>query len=182
MSNKIKIKSEKGFTLLELMMIMAIIGILASIILVNLGGARVKARDASIVSSARSIVTAAMIDAVTTQFYEPYFAPDISVPGDCDSYFSATSRPSDVKSACRSIMEKIGTDSPPPIKFYAGSWAPGLNTTKLSVMVWLPGIQKYYCMGSNGRTSKITERNGSGCGGSENSWLCPGCLGDSFGN
>ena len=48
-----------GFTLVELLLVIAIIGILASIILVGLGGARSRARDTQRVSDIKSLATAA---------------------------------------------------------------------------------------------------------------------------
>lgn len=186
MSKKIKIKSEKGFTLIELMMVIAIIGIVASIVMVNLGGVRTKAKDASIISSAKSIVTAAMIDAVSTQDYAPYYdrigtGITINSADDCFSYFNSTLNPAQVRAACSSIIESMGSATPANGKMFIGSWyVPGSTTTpKLSIMVYLPGAQKYYCMGSNSRTSKTTELSGIGCGGS---WVCPGCVGDPVGN
>lgn len=50
---------EKGFTLLELLVVIGIIGLLASILVVNLTGARKRARDTKRVADVRNLQTAA---------------------------------------------------------------------------------------------------------------------------
>jgi prepilin-type N-terminal cleavage/methylation domain-containing protein len=52
-------KGERGFTLIELMVVIAIIGMLSSIVLSSLASARNKANDAAIKQQMRSIVNAA---------------------------------------------------------------------------------------------------------------------------
>jgi len=54
-----KKKNQKGFTLLELLVVIGIIGLLASIIVVNLTGARKRARDVKRIADIRQMQTAA---------------------------------------------------------------------------------------------------------------------------
>jgi prepilin-type N-terminal cleavage/methylation domain-containing protein len=49
--------NRKGFTLIEMLVVVAIVGLLSSVVVVGVGGARQKARDAKRVSDVRQIQT-----------------------------------------------------------------------------------------------------------------------------
>ncbi|MCH8244322.1 prepilin-type N-terminal cleavage/methylation domain-containing protein [Patescibacteria group bacterium] len=62
-------KKQNGFTLIELLVVISIIGILSSSILVSLGGARAKARDARRQSDIRRITLAMELDYSDNELY-----------------------------------------------------------------------------------------------------------------
>jgi len=55
---KILKNSKKAYTLIEMLMVVAIIGVLASSILVGLSGTRAKARDSRRITDLKSVQTA----------------------------------------------------------------------------------------------------------------------------
>jgi len=78
-------KTEKSFTLIELLMVIAIIGILAGIVLVALGGARDKARDARIISDMAQIrIQAEIIFSKYGNYSRVHCNGDINIQTLCD--------------------------------------------------------------------------------------------------
>ncbi len=186
---------EEGFTLIEVLISIAIIGVLASIVLVNLSNARQMSADAAIITSAETIFKAIQVEAEASYNgeYLTFTYPSggstgaifIDGASGCDSIFESTSfvdvgRLNGVSAyehpaikACRDILLKNSYDCASTHNCFGlgagrGSWL------RFSVMVWLPGKQRFFCIGSNGKTSQIQQKNGSGCGGFFN---CPGCWG-----
>ena len=84
MKNSLKFK--RGFTLAEILIVIAIIGILASIALIGLGGSRVKARDAKRIAEVRQIQSG-----LELYFNRCGFYPG---PTDCTGGFAAQPAPS----------------------------------------------------------------------------------------
>lgn len=113
--------SRNGFTLVELLVVISIIGVLSTIAITSLNGARLKAKDAAIMSSANSIMKAAQIDAATSQDYKAYYFYDWtgSPVQDCNLKFGSISNPASVRAACKSIVDNIGSSS--GYRIYASS-------------------------------------------------------------
>jgi len=75
------LEAQRGFTLIELMIVVAIIGILATILIPNFVHARAQAQTASCESNLRAIATAAELYYTDNQVYPPSGAVDQSLFG-----------------------------------------------------------------------------------------------------
>jgi prepilin-type N-terminal cleavage/methylation domain-containing protein len=189
MSKKNK-KLKKGFTLIELMVVIAILGILATMVVISLQSARRRANESSIMVSAVSMMKAAQAESVESSDFTAWGGIELSWPHSdtafiatdpaaCDSFFNNVADPVSARKACKNILERseggmlyvMGIGNAPA----AGG---GLHP-RLSIMAWLPVKQKFFCTGSNGRSSATQNEDGSGCGGF---FDCPGCLLDPLGD
>ncbi len=177
-------QNRKGFTLIELLMVIAIIGILASIIIVNLSGGKNRAEDASIISSAESIMKAAQNDIISSpQDAGMWSIGWLTNVSDCSTKISSNiPNYSQLVATCQSIIDATGSASLAGYPNYKMLITPPPNGTNggLSIMVVLPYAQRFYCIGSNGGSSKMTLLDSTGCGTSL-SWHCPGCANDPSG-
>lgn len=187
-----KNKNKTGFTLIELLIVIAIIGILASIVLVSLSISRRKAIDASIKTSAVSWMKAAQVDITANDNINSWINnwrlwDDWPV----GSLKCGTSNPSANPSAIAACTEMAKNMGNANMKIWANSWY-NSNAPKFSIIAWLPGAERFLCVGSNGATSQLVI-NGAGNGvgnscevvganGQLNVWACPGCPNDPRGN
>ncbi len=90
--------TEKGFTLVELLIVIAIIGILASIVLVSLNNGRIKARDAERLAHMASVKSA-----LEVYFLEHGRYPNSDYDG-CGGW--------DVGNRDRQFLRNLGVDAP----------------------------------------------------------------------
>ncbi|EKE19511.1 MAG: hypothetical protein ACD_8C00146G0016 [uncultured bacterium] len=184
---KIK-KNKKGFTLIELLIVIAIIGILAGIVLVSTSSSREKAKDAAIISSAKSLMQAIQMEAVSTGNYAPYSKGWVKGVDDCDTYFSGVTNGQAIVVACKSMIKNIGDNTSFDWQYdyrilivAGGGPIAGGKYPKLTIMPVLPGAKKIYCVGSNGGSSKATNLDGSDSdcgGGGVHAYQCSGCYSD----
>src|SRR4030042_6846370 len=87
-------QEKSGFTLIELLVVISIIGLLTSIVLVNLSSVKARARDARRISEIRSIYPLLELYWLDYNYYPPCqdYGPGTRGPGSCDAIPEAGTR------------------------------------------------------------------------------------------
>jgi prepilin-type N-terminal cleavage/methylation domain-containing protein len=155
--------SERGFTLIELMMVLAIIGMLASIILATLNYNRFRARDAAIMTSTLQFAKLYEFNVLDHSSYAQLMSGWDGTSANCADSFASSQHVTKARELCSYIVAQQGELG--GNRFYTGVAPAFTNTQFFSVMAWLPGAQRYFCVGSSGRTSFTTAGvwNAAGC-------------------
>lgn len=146
--------TNKGFTFIELLIVVAIIGIIASIILASLTQARTNARQKAIIAEARQMVVLMGREYTDNGSYSP-----LQIAGwigssttNCAGRGFTGAYASELIRLCESIASKLGNVT---FQMYIGNSISSANN--YSIMVKLDptsgttGIP-FFCIGSSGRT------------------------------
>ena len=164
------LSSNRGFTLIELMLVISIIGLLASIVVSALSSARLKARDSAIISEVQEMQKIAELVYSDTGSYvavqPPVHLPDIAIDGGpftCAGVGGGGNYTAQYVSICNNILaNNVGTGAYNEWDFLAAN---GVSLqTRYSFSAWLPYAKKLYCVGSSG-SSITADGSGVGCWG-----------------
>jgi prepilin-type N-terminal cleavage/methylation domain-containing protein len=174
-----RLSAHRAFTLIELLVVIAIICLLSSIVLASLNTARLKARDAAILSELNQLVALVELEYNENRSYVGLQRNQWSTGTACSVMFTGNYAVN-ARNICASITAKQGVTGS---VFYSGvnptaarGGNPGAYTKYYSFMARLPGetartgVATYACVGSSGARyigpqtpSGGTSWSGAGC-------------------
>jgi prepilin-type N-terminal cleavage/methylation domain-containing protein len=195
---KSKHETSKGFTLIELMVVIAIIGLLSSVILVSLKTAKNKARDAAVLTSIQQFKTLFALDYSNTGNYanlqpDDYgairgYLTEVTSLAECTSKDFRGEYANQARTLCQNILRNgatyfsVGYES----NYYNGqnnaNYGAGETGTEdkyviyWSLRVRMPSTNLVYCISSLNRSSKNVSTDPYGFGGLYST--SPGCWSD----
>lgn len=159
----------RGFTLVELLVVISIIGFLSSVVFASLQSARMKARDAAIISQVNQyrLILEQNYDrygdysAVSSRFWYKLSATN------CDTSFSGDYA-IEARKLCNKIVDLASQNNSSNSNFLllTGDSIPAgdppvytYNNQKYSINAYLPGRNLFYCVGSSGITYSVWDAN-----------------------
>ena len=145
-------KSKTGFTLLELLVVMSIIGLLSSIVLASLGSVRAKARDAVRYSDVRQINNAIQLYLLSNKTVPPGSFDFEEYPSSSDTDWNWRINPTTdpFQNALKPYIKKLPYDP-------CGQNCPGADTNNWFGYTYIsvPGTTRYMIY-----TEKMENTNG----------------------
>lgn len=130
------LSSSKGFTLIELMVVIAIIGILSGIVMTSLGTAKNKSKNAAIQSGLGSLRAQAEI----------YFSDNGTYAG----IFSSPPACGSTNSGVKMILDKLNADASSDTACWVSDGSAYAVSARLSNNTG--GIATYWCVDSTGKS------------------------------
>lgn len=160
-------RQKKAFTLIELLIVIAIIGVLASIVLVSLNSARNKSRDAAIRAEVRILTTLFHQQFADTGSYTSLQSGWDDNEASCNNSFGSSAYAAAARAVCVSVINNY-TGGAVNVFHTGVNPATFSSNTDFSIMARL-NTGNYFCMGSSGRTYEGPGNPGTG------SWTGAGC-------
>lgn len=146
---------QAGFTLLELLVVIAVIGLLAGVVLIVVGNARNKAKDVAVIKSIKQFEILLQQEYTDTGSYAGLqgIATTFYTPDDCDTVFgvSQSRYATDATNVCKNILENTYAFTLGHLRFNQLSQKYSISTS-LNTPIYYYGypLGHDYCVGSSG--------------------------------
>lgn len=166
-----KFQLQRGFTLIELMVVITIVGLLASGVMASMASARSKAKDSAIKQQVKSMVLTAELHFSLTGSYalQSSWVGNIGVVNPtCDTETFIGPLAEDFRKLCRGILENVDASNESILHIGVNDLV--YDSNRNFSIIALLNTGNYFCAGSSGRTYEGPRNPGTG------NWSGAGCF------